>query len=55
LLRSVPIDKVKEFEADFLETMEMSYRPVLDELKNAKTTPENEGTIRKLTAETAEK
>ncbi|WP_319482758.1 F0F1 ATP synthase subunit alpha [uncultured Draconibacterium sp.] len=55
LLRSVPIDKVKEFEADFLETMEMSYRPVLDELKTGKLTPEIEETIRKVAAETAEK
>ncbi|WP_319500536.1 F0F1 ATP synthase subunit alpha [uncultured Draconibacterium sp.] len=55
LLRSVPIDKVKEFEADFLETMEMSHRPVLDELKTGKLTPEIEETIRKVAAETAEK
>ncbi|WP_321348158.1 F0F1 ATP synthase subunit alpha [uncultured Draconibacterium sp.] len=55
LLRSVPIDKVKEFEADFLETMEMSQRPVLDELKAGKLTPEIEETIRKVAAETAEK
>ena len=55
LLRSVPIDKVKEFEADFLETMEMSHRPVLDELKAGKLTPEIEETIRKVAAETAEK
>ncbi|MDX8338035.1 F0F1 ATP synthase subunit alpha [Draconibacterium sp. IB214405] len=55
LLRSVPIDKVKEFEADFLETMEMSHRPVLDELKAGKLTAEIEETIRKVAAETAEK
>ncbi|WP_319230342.1 F0F1 ATP synthase subunit alpha [Draconibacterium orientale] len=55
LLRSVPIDKVKEFEANFLETMEMSHRPVLDELKAGKLTPEIEETIRKVAAETAEK
>ncbi|WP_372653569.1 F0F1 ATP synthase subunit alpha, partial [Draconibacterium sp.] len=52
LLRSVPIDKVKEFEADFLETMKMSHRPVLDELKAGKLTPEIEETIRKVAAET---
>ncbi|WP_321369355.1 F0F1 ATP synthase subunit alpha [uncultured Draconibacterium sp.] len=55
LLRSVPIEKVKEFESDFLETMEMSHRPVLDELKAGKLTPEIEETIRKVAAETAEK
>ncbi|QIA06687.1 F0F1 ATP synthase subunit alpha [Draconibacterium halophilum] len=55
LLRNVPLEKVKEFEADFLETMEMSHRPVLDELKTGKLTPEIETTIRKVAAETAEK
>ncbi|WP_297089169.1 F0F1 ATP synthase subunit alpha [uncultured Draconibacterium sp.] len=55
LLRRVPIDKVKEFETDFLETMEMSHRPVLDELKAGKLTTEIEETIRKVAAETAEK
>ncbi len=55
LLRNVPIGKVKEFEADFLETMEMSHRSILDELKTGKLTPEIEETIRKVAAETAEK
>ncbi|WP_347839108.1 F0F1 ATP synthase subunit alpha [uncultured Draconibacterium sp.] len=55
LLRRVPIDKVKEFETDFLETMEMSHRPALDELKAGKLTAEIEETIRKVAAETAEK
>ncbi len=55
LLRDVPVEKVKEFETDFLEVMEMSQRPVLDELKEGKLTPEIEETIRKVAAETAEK
>jgi F-type H+-transporting ATPase subunit alpha len=55
LLRNVPVGKVKEFEANFLETMEMSYRPVLDELKSGKLTPEIEDTLKKVAAETAEK
>lgn len=55
LLRNVPVEKVKEFENDFLEMMEMSYRPVLDELKTGKLTPEIEETIRKVAAETVEK
>uniref|UniRef100_UPI0032166675 F0F1 ATP synthase subunit alpha n=1 Tax=uncultured Draconibacterium sp. TaxID=1573823 RepID=UPI0032166675 len=55
LLRNVPVDKVKEFETDFLETMELSHRPVLDELKAGKLTAEIEETIRKVAAETAEK
>ncbi|MCY1721704.1 F0F1 ATP synthase subunit alpha [Prolixibacteraceae bacterium Z1-6] len=55
LLRDVPVEKVKEFEADFLEIMEISHRPVLDELKTGNLTPEIEDTIRKVAAETAEK
>ncbi len=55
LLRQVPLEKVKEFEVDFLETMEMSHRPVLDDIKAGKLTAEIEDTIRKVAAETAEK
>ena len=33
LLRRVPVDKVKEFEAGFLELMEMEHRDVLDTIK----------------------
>ncbi|MDX1283655.1 MAG: F0F1 ATP synthase subunit alpha [Draconibacterium sp.] len=55
LLRDVPVDKVKEFETDFLEAMEMSHRPVLDELKAGKLTAKIEETIRKVAAETSEK
>ena len=55
LLRQVPIDKVKQFELDFLETMEMSHRSTLDQLKAGNLTAEIEETIRKVAAETAEK
>ena len=55
LLRQVPVEKVKEFEVDFLETMEMSHRPVLDDIKAGKLTAEVEDTIRKVAAETTEK
>ena len=55
LLRQVPIEKVKAFEVDFLETMEMSHRAVLDDIKAGKLTAEIEDTIRKVAAETAEK
>ncbi|MCF6331814.1 MAG: F0F1 ATP synthase subunit alpha, partial [Draconibacterium sp.] len=55
LLRNVPIEKVKEFETDFLEIMEMQYRSVLDDLGAGKLTPEIEDTIRKVAAEVAGK
>lgn len=55
LLRDVPVDKVKEFEGDFLETMELSHRSILNELKAGRLNDEVENTIRKVAAETAEK
>jgi len=55
LLRDVPIEKVKEFEVDFLESMEMSHRPVLDDLKAGKLSAEIEETIRNVAKDTAEK
>ncbi|MFV0590092.1 MAG: F0F1 ATP synthase subunit alpha [Draconibacterium sp.] len=55
LLRQVPVEKVKEFEVDFLETMEMSHRATLDELRAGTINTEIEEVIRKVAAETAEK
>lgn len=55
LMRNVPIEKVKEFEVDFLEIMEIQQRAILDELKEGKLTAEAEDTIRKVAAEVAEK
>ena len=55
LLRDVPVEKVKEFEADFLELMEMKYRSVLDDLGAGKLTSEIEDTIKKVAAEVSEK
>ena len=36
LLRNVPVEKVKEFEKDFLEYMNAKHRDVLDALKAGK-------------------
>ncbi len=55
LLRTVPVEKVKEFESDFLEIMEVQHRKTLDELKAGNLTAEVEETIRKVAAEVAEK
>ncbi|MEZ5104247.1 MAG: F0F1 ATP synthase subunit alpha [Draconibacterium sp.] len=56
LLRAIPVDKVKEFEVDFLEMMELKHRvDVLDELKKGNLTSAIEDTIRKVAAEVAEK
>ncbi|MDT8346932.1 MAG: F0F1 ATP synthase subunit alpha [Flavobacteriaceae bacterium] len=40
LLRKVPVDKVKEFERDFLELLNASHRDVLDQLKSGKISDE---------------
>jgi F-type H+-transporting ATPase subunit alpha len=40
LLRDVPVEKVKEFERDFLEMMNAKHRDVLDTLKGGKLTDE---------------
>ena len=55
LLRKVPVEKVKEFEVDFLERMEIQHRDALDELKEGNLTAQTEDTIRKVAAEVAEK
>jgi len=55
LLRNVPVEKVKEFEIDFIEIMELQYRTVLDDLRSGKLTDEIEDTIRKVSAEVSEK
>ncbi|MDR2911572.1 MAG: F0F1 ATP synthase subunit alpha [Bacteroidales bacterium] len=55
LLRSVPVDKIKAFETDFLELMEIQYRSTLDELKEGNITSAGEEIIRKVTTEVAEK
>jgi F-type H+-transporting ATPase subunit alpha len=55
LLREVPIEKVKAFEHDFIELMEMQYRPVLDQLQKGLLTDNETQTIEKVAAEVAER
>ncbi|MDO8953103.1 MAG: F0F1 ATP synthase subunit alpha [Draconibacterium sp.] len=55
LLRTVPVEKVKAFEADFHEIMQLQHRSVLDELKEGNLTESAEEIIRKIAAEIAEK
>ncbi|MDB9774674.1 F0F1 ATP synthase subunit alpha [Vicingaceae bacterium] len=40
LLKEVPLDKVKEFEAEFLDFLDAKHRPTLDALKAGKYSPE---------------
>ncbi len=55
LLRYVPVEKVKEFEIDFLDIMELQHRAVLDDLRDGKLSDKIEDTIRKIAAEVSEK
>ncbi|MFA5327748.1 MAG: F0F1 ATP synthase subunit alpha [Prolixibacteraceae bacterium] len=55
LLRDVPVEKVKAFERDFLELMEMQYRTVLDNLKAGLLTNNETQVIEKVAAEVAER
>ena len=45
LLRDVPVDKVKEFERDFLEFLNAKHRDVLDTIKSGKLTDEVTDTL----------
>ncbi|NJW52016.1 F0F1 ATP synthase subunit alpha [Salinimicrobium oceani] len=45
LLRNVPVDKVKEFEKDYLEYLDAKHRDVLDQLKAGKYTDEITDTL----------
>ena len=51
LLQKVPVNKVKEFESDFLDLMKAQHRGVMDTLKAGKLTDEATSTIEKVCAD----
>lgn len=55
LLNKVPVEKVREFEVEFLDYMDAKHRDVLDQLKAGKLTDEITGTIEKVAKELAAK
>ena len=55
LLRNVPVEKVKEFENNFLEIMEMQHRKSLDVLREGNLTPEVEDILVKVASEVADR
>jgi len=55
LLRDVPVVKVRDFECDFLELMEMQYRTVLDQLRAGILSDNETQIIEKVAAEIAER
>jgi F-type H+-transporting ATPase subunit alpha len=55
LLRNVPVNKVKEFEKDFLEFLNNKHRATLDALKAGKLTDEITGVIETVAKEVSAK
>lgn len=55
LLNKVPVNKIKEFEADFLERMELSHADALAQLRIGNLTDVIENTLKTLAAEVSEK
>jgi len=55
LLRKVPVEKVREFESEFLDYMDAKHRDVLDTLKAGKLTPEVTEVLEKVAADLAGK
>lgn len=53
LLRDVPLHKVREFEKDFIEYLEMKHRNVLDILRDGNITQEVTDTLERVAAETS--
>src|SRR5690554_6278120 len=51
LLSKVPVEKIREFEEEFLAFMDTKHRNVLDDLKAGKLTPEITGVLEKVAAE----
>ena len=55
LLRNVPVDKIKEFEKDYLEFLNAKHRDTLDTLKAGKLTDEVTDTLEKVAKEVSAK
>ncbi len=55
LLSKVPVDKVRQFEAEFLEQMELRHRSILDTIKSGSLTEECETAIQNLVKELTSK
>ena len=51
LLKNVPVDKVKEFENDFLEYLELKHRDILDQLRDGALNNDITETLEKVAAE----
>jgi F-type H+-transporting ATPase subunit alpha len=55
LLRNVPVNKVKQFEADYISVLEASHKDILERLRKGEYTDEITGVLEKTAAEVAKK
>ncbi len=53
LLRKVPVEKLKAFESQFIELMEMQYRETLNSLRSGNLSADDESNLRQAAAEVA--
>lgn len=51
LLRRIPVNKIQDFETDFLELLRMQYKPVLENLRQGILTEDDEQSLRKAARE----
>ena len=51
LLKSVPVEKVKEFEKKFIELLNLKYKKILNQIKEGKLTDEITSTLEKVASE----
>ncbi|HQK38368.1 MAG TPA: F0F1 ATP synthase subunit alpha, partial [Bacteroidales bacterium] len=55
LLRDVPLNRVRDFEAEFLQFMNIKHKPVMDELKAGNLSKEAEEILEKVALDIAAK
>lgn len=55
LLREVPVEKVKDFEKDFIELLELQHRPTLNQLRKGVLNDEISGVLEAVAKEVAER
>jgi len=55
LLKNVPVEKIKDFEVEFIEYLELKHQEVLDSIKEGTLTDETANTLEKVAMEIASK
>lgn len=55
MLREVPVNKVREFERDYLDVLEKNHKGVLDQLKAGQYTDEITNTLEQVSKEVAKR